>query len=151
MISTVTTSRGYGPIPGAPQNDPAENTTKTFPELMDQLLKDTEVSQEDADKAIEGLNAWIANLSSSPQALSQPAAPGVSGPDPVIAQPDPADDAPNVFTTFLGQLPKDSGMSQEDADKIIEDLLAWIAKPPFNPRVPPQPAEPGVFGPHETS
>jgi len=57
----------------------------------------------------------------------------------------------NTFQTFLDQLSKDPGVSKEEGSKAVKDLLAWIANPPRNEQVAPEPAAEGVFGPNEVS
>ena len=58
----------------------------------------------------------------------------------------------NTFQTFLDQLStKDPGVSKEEGSKAVKELLAFIANPPRNEQVAPEPAAEGVFGPNEVS
>lgn len=68
-----------------------------------------------------------------------------------VSQSKSAASQPNTFQTFLDQLSKDPGVSKEEGSKAVKDLLAWIANPPRNEQVAPEPAAEGVFGPNEVS
>jgi len=75
---------------GVSPSNPADSAPNTFAALLDQVSKDTGVSQkekdtgvsqEEAGATIDDLIAWMMSPPPSPIVESQPAAPGVFGPD----------------------------------------------------------------------